>query len=173
MSEHTIEALAKGLNAADAGRRVGWARAYAAEASKDELSRQVNMHRAERDIMRSAASFLYGFIKGYAQERGDVGVVDEALSRWSQQAGAVLDEEKVKAGREAGRSIPDAVARRDARKAEKKAERDAKKAGQNLYQRGWKAARGRESELLVKRYGFSNEAQMHSWLEEFARNPRG
>lgn len=169
MSETTkateqIDSLIRGLDAADAGRRVGWARAYAAESSKDELSRDVNMLRMERDIMRSAASFLLGFFRVYLERRGDTAAARTALTRWTENADRVLDPEVVAAGREAADKVieiePRLAAEREARAAEKK-----RRQAQNTRQ--FKEARGQERKLLMKRYGFANEAAFLNYLEQY------
>lgn len=158
----TVEALTKAVTASDAGRRVGWARAYAAESSKENLSHDVNILRMERDIMRRAASFLYGFFIRYLEIRGDGSAAREALSRWSEQVGAVLDPDIGRAGREAAESLIVVDEERAAAKAAEKAER--KRVGNQL-ERAWKEGRARERELLAKRYGFANVAAMMNFLE--------
>lgn len=165
MSEQdTIDALARAVGASDAGRRVGWARAYSAESSKDQLSRELNIMRLERDIMRRAASFLFGFMRTYLQRRGDGAVAEQALTRWAANVDRILDTDVVKAGKDAAEHIlpldeqaADALASRQA----------AKRARRNAAGRDFKTARGQERKLLMKRYGFDNEAALLNYLEQY------
>lgn len=168
--QETIGALTQAIGAAEAGRRVGWARAYSAEASKDELSRDVNMLRMERDIMRRAASFMLGFMRVYLQKRGDTTAAKQALARWSQDVERVMDDDAVRAGREAAEAVvaldSTLVADREKRAAEKK-QRQAQ------HGREFKAARLQERRLLTQRYGFPNEAALLNYLELYRREGPG
>ncbi len=164
--QRTVEALSRAVLASDSGRRVGWARAYAAETSKDELSRDVNMARAERDIMRRSASFLYGFLTRYVEGESDAApVMQQALRGHVEHIGAVLDSAVIAAGREAAdalvhysRSVGDRAADKKLRK--EKAERL------------WKNARQQERKLLMEPYGIPNEAALYNYLEQYAPSPR-
>ena len=160
----TIDALSKAVGATDAGRRVGWARAFAAESSKEDLSRQLNVLRSERDIMRKAASFLVGFLRAYLQMRGDTAAAQQVLARWSNGVDRVLDDQVVAAGREAAASLvavdADLASKRE-RRAEDKRERikDHRRAERKL--------RAYERAYLVKKFGFPNEAAMLNWLDQY------
>ena len=159
-----VDTLLRGLDASDAARRVGWARAYAAESSKDELSRDVNMLRAERDIMRAAASFLLGFFRIYLERRGDTLTARAALARWSANVDRVLDDEVVAAGREAAERL---VVLEPLLAAERAAKKAAQKSKRNKADREFKAARSVERKYMMKRYGFDNEAALLNYLEQY------
>jgi hypothetical protein len=172
-AEEQITALTRAVGGAEAGRRVGWARAYAAESSKDELSRDVNILRMERDIMRGAASFLFGFFRGYLEQRGDSHLAQTALSRWHANVDKVLDAKIVKAGREAAAAVaqqsPEELARRAKRAASRAETKQEKKARANQSARLFKHARDQERKLLMERFGFDNEAAMFNWLEQYPK----
>ena len=98
MSTEPLEQAVRVLHGVDAARRVGWAKAYAAEQSKEELSRELNMMREERDIMRAALSRLFGFSEVFvASASGEryVGKIRSVIN----DVGAVLDPYLVTTGR--------------------------------------------------------------------------
>jgi hypothetical protein len=165
--QDTIGALTQAIGASEAGRRVGWARAFSAEASKDELSRDVNMLRAERDIMRGAASFLYGFLRIYLDRRGDGQLAQQALNRWTTQVQSVLDPDVVKAGREAAEVLAASDPGLAARAAERASVKADAKRTQKAHDRSFKRGRDLARDLLAKQYGFENTAAMLNYLDQY------
>lgn len=161
-----VKALSQAVLSTEMGRRVGWARAYSAEASKDELSRDVNMLRAERDIMRGAASFMYGFLTTYLERRSDSGLAFEALSRWNQQVDRTLDPDGVRAGRETAGKIVQRTPEYEAKRAVRQAEKNRRS---SAHGKEFKAAREQERKLLMRRFGFNNEAEFYNYLEQYSR----
>lgn len=53
-------ALSASVLSIDASRRVGWAKAFAAEGSRDEMARDLNVARADAAIYAKFAGFMYG-----------------------------------------------------------------------------------------------------------------
>jgi hypothetical protein len=58
----TAEALTRSVNAMDAARRVGFAKAYAAEESAANAARDLNIARADLAAITKFAAHLYGMI---------------------------------------------------------------------------------------------------------------
>lgn len=161
MSETTpdqIEALTRSVISTDNARRVGFARAFAAEASKEQLSRDLNVMRMQRDTMRRTLSFAVGFIRGYAPQQSS-----DALGRHVRQMEAVLDQRIVGLGRKAGQEslTPDQELKREELKVKKKAE---KRRSAQHHGREFRAAREQERKLIMKRYGFPSEAALWNYL---------
>ena len=165
-AQEQIDALSRAVTATDAGRRVGWSRAFSAEASRDALARDVNILRSERDILYRYASFVHGYVRVLADVVGGT-EVQEPLSRYQSHIGAVLDSEVAKAGRHAAKVGVQAAEDRTGRTAERDAARQQRKIAQNRAHRDFRAAREQERKLLMKRYGFPNEAALFSYLEQY------
>ena len=157
-----VESLTKALHVTDVGRRVGWAHAYAAEKSKDEMARDLNLMTGQRDLMRRAASLFYGFLTEYLEVRGDQEAI-EALSRWRAANDSVFDSEVVRAGREASRHLgTTAVIKR-----ERNARKLDEKRSQAAHQRSWKAGSDAAISRLADSYGFPNVAAMRNYLADW------
>jgi hypothetical protein len=54
------DALVTALSVTDTARRVGWAKYYSSAEQADELSRDLNMARSDRDLVSRFAGYLYG-----------------------------------------------------------------------------------------------------------------
>lgn len=161
--------LIKALAGTEASRRVGWARSYTAEERLDQALRDQEELRVQRDIMRGAASFLFGFVTG----RGD-GIVDEALHRWRKEVAAVFDPEVVRAGRKAAEDLADRDERRFARDERRRMlmERSAAWANhqQQKNRKPFQAGRVKERKNLISSYGFPDE---EAFLEHLAAYRKG
>jgi hypothetical protein len=74
MSEHesNVEALARGLIASDAARRVGWAKAFTAQHRVETLEDENAMLWAELEILRRAYSRLLGFTQTAITQRSPI-----------------------------------------------------------------------------------------------------
>lgn len=149
-----INALTTAVTNTDKARRVGWARAYAAEQTKDDLSRDINILRSERDIMRRAWSFMFGFIERYTPQ------AHYMLNQRLKTMGAILDPGAATGGRRAA----DIQMEQDGQRAERET---AAKAERRKNERMWKNAREAERERLRKRYGFPDEAAFINYLEAY------
>lgn len=82
VEEKTVEALASGLNATDASRRVGWAKAFEALARVDALEEQLRQTRDELKYLRRAYSRLLGFVNHLPMLRSPI--LDAELSTHTQ-----------------------------------------------------------------------------------------
>ena len=162
-TDDTTTALTKSVLNMDASRRVGWAKAFSAEASADDLARQVNIATSERDIFRRYAGYVTGFLQRYSQEPLaplTQTLIDEAIGNRD----AVLDSVDLQNGRElaaaAIRGWSDAQADRADRQL-------AKKGRVRESSRLYKDARQSELRRLAARYGFANGREFESWCDEF------
>jgi hypothetical protein len=113
--------------------------------------------------MRRAASFTYGFLQIYLERAGDA-VAVAALGRWNQQMGQTLDSVVIGAGRDAARKVCEQSERMRQRREAKEHERRRRK---NVHSREFKAAREQERHLLMRRYGFENEAALYNYLGQY------
>lgn len=91
-------ALVQSLKVTDGSRRVGWARAYSAEQTKEDLSAALNLARHDATRWQKAASFLYGMLSAYAQIRDDGAHLRSQLGRWKRGFELFLDDDFVRAG---------------------------------------------------------------------------
>lgn len=158
-AKEQIDALSTAVTNTDKSRRVGWARAYSAEQSAEDLARDVNMLRAERDIMRRAWSFTFGFIEVYDPQ------AHTALGTHAKEIGALLDPGPAEAGRIRGRQQLEVDEERSLRRS---VAAEQSKALRRESQRLWKGARQQERRKLLEKYGFPNEAAFLNYLEQYA-----
>jgi hypothetical protein len=101
-----VEALSTSVTAIDGARRVGWAKAYAAEARAEDVSRDLNIARGDVQVLMKFAAFMYGVVQAAAPE---------ALQRIPKQIDqaevtSMLASAPLHAGRRAGRATPAASA---------------------------------------------------------------
>ena len=92
--------MSKVLEGVDASRRVGWARAYANAESADQLARESNILRAEREVMRRWGSYMYGFTTGWlkAVRHNESAKAREHLESLMRDLDCVLDSVLIEAG---------------------------------------------------------------------------
>lgn len=73
------DALVTALSVTDTSRRVGWGKYYSATEQVDDLSRDLNMARSDRDVMARFAGFLYGALS--VTSPSIIGQLPEAVDR--------------------------------------------------------------------------------------------
>jgi 6-phosphofructokinase len=162
--DEQIQALSVAVTNTDKARRVGWARAYSAEESRDELARDVNMLRAERDIMRRAWSVTFGFIQVYAPPQAV-----ERIAKQAKAMGALANTSAVKAGRILARQ---AMAEDQERLQREAAKERARRDRMKDHTREFRAARQQERKKLIQKYGFPNEAAFLNYLALYVPEAR-
>ena len=149
-----VEALSKAVLSTDAGRRVGWAKVFAAEEKLSSASRDLNIMRAERDILYRYASTLHGVLHGI----GCGPEVTDLIKGEHDSIGAVLDPRIVNSAALAAAEAMRATELRRASDA-------ARKKMRNTANRQFKAGQEHERTRLARQFGFPNEAAMFNHLE--------
>jgi hypothetical protein len=115
----TIASLAKSVNGLEASRRAGWARSYAAADRADELSRDLNIARADVAMLAKYAGLLHGVLEGVCPAALDA--IGGRPSRGVDPHQQILDPHKLKSylpdqALNAGRAIGFAIRERRSRR---------------------------------------------------------
>ena len=153
MTAEAVEALSKSVLTMDTARRVGWAKAYAAQSNAEDLSRQVNIAEDERSIHRRYSSFVTGYLVRYAQEPLSP-MTPEWVSEVLTHRDVVLDSDEMDRGRRAAEdSLQQWTANAEVRQARREERLAAAKESERLFAN----ARKKERLMLARRYGFTHD----------------
>lgn len=100
-----LSALAKSVHVINASRRVGWAKAYEAEANLDSALHDVNIFRSDRDVYRKALSFMFGMFSSLMDTKSATrNLLRQAVEAYG-GVDVVLDGRSVEKGRRRGDAI--------------------------------------------------------------------
>jgi hypothetical protein len=158
--QETISALTRSVTALDASRRVGFGKAFTAQAKLDEALHDLNVARADRDIYRRSTSWLYGFIEQYVDNNSRE-ETKQAVAAIIGDLSRVLDSVVLRKGRKDGLTAARWNPRRDI-----EASRAAKVESMQASEKMFRSARNAGEKRLAQRYGFANTAEFVHWLDE-------
>jgi len=184
LEEETIDAAGIAVRGLDAGRRVGWARAFDALRRADSAEHDVNVLRADVKTLSSFAARIYGALMEVVTQnqlnelfRGDnidlEGFLPEGpLFKGKDAMRNLLAKEESRLAKSvrhhtemlANQQVK--LATEKARLAELKADRMA------LSDKAFETARRMELERLMEQFGIPDEAELTRWLTRYARYAR-
>lgn len=162
VSEETVESVGGAARGLEAGRRVGWARAFDAERRADSAEYDVNILRGDTKMLSAFAARAYGALAVTVGKR-----IDELFRGDNHELKSWLPRGALHEGGDAMRRLlgkqADELARIRAEIAVVKGERHA------LAAKVFTAARRAELERLVEEFGFPGEEELLRWLGEYAK----
>lgn len=166
MSEQVVEALTKSIHAIDGSRRVGWAKAFAAEESADEAHRIAALTAEDRSAYRRGASFLWGVVIGLTQGFGAPEIKDELFTETGELE-LLLDPKVSAAGRRRGERIAAERLDADERAAAKSAAKTEKKRSSRSLEVSFQKGGRKRIADLARSYGFTDVNEMDAVLAKW------
>lgn len=171
MSKNTtdeIKTLTNAIAGIDASRRVGWAKAFAAEESADEAHRIAALTAEDRTAYRRGASYLWGILSGLTDDL-DAGEIKDEIFTETGELAMILDDGVVARGRSRGKRLAErieAIGQKRLRKEEAKRvrRRSAEKA-----QKVRKSGRAWGLATLMQDYGFESDQQLYEVLRKWRK----
>lgn len=162
MSSEVVNALSKAVGAIDSSRRVGWAKAYAAEASADEAHRIAALTAEDRTAYRRGASYLWGVVTGLTSGMGVPDLKDDLFTETG-ELDQILDGRVVDRGVRAGQRMAAQRVEAEERAAQKA---EVKRSSRRLHE-SWGKGRRRGVADVARKYGFTDAAQMEHVLAKW------
>lgn len=165
IDEDTIETAGNVANAIDAGRRVGWAKAFEALRRADSAERDVNVLRADVKILSSFAARIYGALEVTCGVR-----INEVFRGDNHEFKSFFPQGPMNQGRDAMRKL---LADRGDELNEIRAEIRSERAERQKVREGrFRAAQEQVVQRLADSYGFRDKEEMMDWLAQH-RNTDG
>lgn len=154
----TAAAFSKAITGLEAGRRVGWARSFAAEEREQETARDLNIARSDLDIMSKFAGFLFGLVESVAPGAEALAVNDYRAVM------SFLPQQALSSGRQQGRTW---LAKIEERANPRLAKEKAKKVQNDEHSKAFQKARLVERRALMREFGIPSEDALMDWLRQF------
>lgn len=159
----------KAIGGIDASRRVGWAKAYSAEEKADDLARDLNMARADKEIYRKHLSWLLGFLTTWIQmdPEGDYlqPILAPHLFEMRQAAAQGPHRAGMDAAQQASEQSPRRVKWQQNQRQRLERKTDMRKVSADSYRKGYLNG----AEQLAKECGYENARHMRESLSQRQR----
>jgi hypothetical protein len=168
LEEETIDAAGIAVRGIDAGRRVGWARAFDAIRRADSAEHDVNMLRSDNRILCSFAARAYGALEVTCTRNR----IDELFRGDNHELAGYFPQGPLNNGRDAMRRLindrHDELTRIRAQIDEAKAERKDILAGTyEVREKAFQAARRKDRQALMEEFEIPNQEELLWWLGRY------